>query len=112
MSPSPSVFEAPMFSGAGSRNASVFRRPPTSATSASRHSLVLDLPPALQESVADRPQQQVQQQQADGANPQRRIADAEEAGTETRDHVEEGIRVADLAERGRELLDRIEGAAQ
>ena len=75
-------------------------------------SSVLDLPAALQERVADRPQRDVEHQQPDRADPQRRIADAEEAGAKARDDVEERVGVADRLERRRELVDRIESAAE
>src|SRR5436190_3018942 len=75
---------------------------------------VLDLPAALQQPIAGRPQDHVQHQQADRTDPQGRIARlvAEKAGPEPRDDIEERVQMADLLEGRSELIDRVEGSAQ
>lgn len=73
---------------------------------------VLDLPPALEDRIADREQHDVDRQQRDPTDVDRRIRFAKEAVAEAGDDVEEGVGVADGAERRRQLFDRIEGTAE
>src|SRR5215207_3942555 len=72
---------------------------------------ILDLPPAPEQRVAGSPEQDVQHQQPERSDQDRRIAEAQEAVAKARDHIEEGVGVADFLEGRGQRLDRIESAA-